>query len=96
MRLIRIDQPCRQRNVSRTKRCNSTHEATPTDSRTKARAALNRIWRNDKAGRAILLHVADASLAAIGVEPEGRDGAPMGADEAPTGEPAQDAGGSAP
>ena len=33
---------------------------TTTDSRTKADAALNRIWRNDEDGRAILLHITDA------------------------------------
>ena len=30
---------------------------TATDSRTKADAALNRIWRNDEDGNAILLHL---------------------------------------
>jgi len=49
---------------------------TTTDSQTKADAALNRIWRNDEDGRAILLHITDAGLAAIGVEPEGGDSAP--------------------
>jgi len=43
---------------------------TTADSRTKADAALNRIWRNDEDGRAILLHITDAGLAAIGVEPD--------------------------
>jgi hypothetical protein len=43
---------------------------TTTDSQTKADAALNRIWRNDADGRAILLHITDAGLAAIGIEPE--------------------------
>ena len=33
---------------------------TTTDSRTKADAALNRIWRNDEDGCAILLHITDA------------------------------------
>jgi len=64
---------------------------TTTDSQTKADAALNRIWRNDEDGRAILLHVTDAGLAAIGVEPEGGESAPRGADEAPTAETPQDA-----
>ena len=64
---------------------------TTTDSRTKADAALNRIWRNDADGRAILLHITDAGLAAIGVEPEGGDSAPTGADEAPSAEAPQDA-----
>lgn len=49
---------------------------TPTDSQTKADAALNRFWRNDEDGRAILLHVTDGGLAAIGIEPEGGDAAP--------------------
>ena len=64
---------------------------TTTDSRTKADAALNRIWRNDEDGRAILLHITDAGLAAIGVEPESGDSAPTGADEEPSAEPPQDA-----
>ena len=63
---------------------------TPTDSRTKADAALNRIWRNDAEGRAILLHITDAGLAAIGIEPEGGDSAPTCADTAPSAEPPQD------
>ncbi len=49
---------------------------TTTDSQTKADAALNRIWRNDEDGRAILLHITNAGLAAIGVESEGGDSAP--------------------
>ena len=65
---------------------------TTTDSQTKADAALNRVWRNDEDGRAILLHITDAGLAAIGIEPEaareGGDTAPEGATEAPTTEPA--------
>lgn len=64
---------------------------TTTDSRTKADAALNRIWRNDEDGRTILLHVTEAGLAAIGIEPEGGNSAPTGADEAPSAEPPQDA-----
>jgi len=64
---------------------------TTTDSRTKADAALNRIWRNDEDGNAILLHITDAGLAAIGVEPESGDSAPTGADEAPSAEASQDA-----
>jgi hypothetical protein len=63
---------------------------TTTDSQTKADAALNRIWRNDEDGRAILLHITDAGLAAIGVEPEGGDSAPEAADEAPSAEVSQD------
>ena len=39
-----------------------------TDSMVKADPALNRIWRNDGEGRAILLHITHAGLAAIGVE----------------------------
>lgn len=61
-----------------------------TDSQTKADAALNRIWRNDEDGRAILLHITDTGLAAIGIEPEGGDSAPMGADEAPSAEALKD------
>ena len=61
---------------------------TATDSQTKADAALNRIWRNDEDGRAILLHVTDAGLAAIGVEPEdapdSANTAPEGTTEAPS------------
>jgi hypothetical protein len=64
---------------------------TATDSRTKADAALNRIWRNDEDGRAILLHVTDAGLAAIGVEPDGGDSASTGAEAAPGAEIPQDA-----
>lgn len=57
---------------------------TTTDGRMKADAALNRIWRNDEDGRAILLHITDAGLAAIGIEPEGTTTAPAGATEGPT------------
>ena len=56
---------------------------TATDSQTKADAALNRIWRNDDYGNAILLHITNAGLAAIGVEPESGDGAPTDANAAP-------------
>ncbi|MEI4197370.1 DUF3489 domain-containing protein [Roseovarius sp. E0-M6] len=63
---------------------------TATDSRTKADAALNRIWRNAEDGRAILLHITDAGLAAIGVEPEDANPAPAGATDQPTEEPAPD------
>ena len=63
---------------------------TATDSQTKADAALNRIWRNDEDGNAILLHITDAGLAAIGVEPESGDSAPTGTDEAPSAEPPKD------
>jgi len=64
---------------------------TATDSHTKADAALNRIWRNDADGRAMLLHITDAGLAAIGVEPDSGDSAPTGADGAPSAENPQDA-----
>ena len=64
---------------------------TTADSRTKADTALNRIWRNDENGRAILLHITDAGLAAIGVEPASGDTAPTGADEAPSAEAPKDA-----
>ncbi len=40
---------------------------------------------------AILLHITDAGLAAIGVEPEGSDSAPTGADEARSAAAALDA-----
>ncbi|SHF40224.1 Protein of unknown function [Ruegeria intermedia] len=64
---------------------------TVTDQRAKADPALNRIWRNGEDGCAILLHITDAGLAAIGIEPEGGDSAPVGADEAPSAEAPQDA-----
>ncbi len=64
---------------------------TTTDSQTKADAALNRIWRNDEDGRAILLHITDAGLAAIGVEPDSGNSAPTGADAAPSAEAPQNA-----
>ena len=63
---------------------------TATDSRVKADAALNRIWRNDADGRAILLNITEAGIYAIGVEPRTGDTAPAGATEAPTEEPAPD------
>ena len=59
---------------------------TATDGHTRADAALNRIWRNDADGRAILLHITDAGLAAI--EPEGADSSLTGDNEAPV-EPTQ-------
>ena len=61
---------------------------TATDCRTRADAALNRIWRNDDDGRAIMLHITDAGLTAIGIETEV---APTGADEAPRSNPAASA-----
>ena len=63
---------------------------TTTDSQTKADAALNRIWRNDADGHAILLHITDAGLAAIGIEPTDGASAPTSADEAPSTEAPQD------
>ncbi|CUA90307.1 Protein of unknown function (DUF3489) [Chelatococcus sambhunathii] len=57
---------------------------TVTDSQTKADAALNRIWRNDENGCAILLHITDAGLAAIGIELEGPDTALTDANETPS------------
>jgi len=63
---------------------------TVTDSQTKADAALNRIWRNDADGRAILLHITNAGLAAIGIEPEGPDTALTGANETPSAEDSED------
>ena len=63
---------------------------TTTDSQTKADAALNRIWRNDEDGRAIILHITDAGLAAIGIEPEDTNTAPAGATDAPIEGPAPD------
>jgi len=60
---------------------------TVTDQLAKADPALNRIWRNDEDGRAILLHITDAGLAAIGIEPDGGDSAPTCADEAPSAKP---------
>lgn len=56
---------------------------TVTDSQTKADAALNRIWRNDEDGRAVLLHITEAGLAAIGIEPEGISTAPESAPDTP-------------
>ena len=64
---------------------------TTSDSRTKADAALNRIWRNDADGRAIMLYITDAGLAAIGVERESPDPAPTGADGVPSAETPQHA-----
>ncbi|MEZ5900960.1 MAG: DUF3489 domain-containing protein [Hyphomicrobiaceae bacterium] len=63
---------------------------TTTEIQTKADAALNRVWRNDEDGRAILLHITGAGLAAIGIEPESANTAPAGATDAPTEEPAPD------
>jgi hypothetical protein len=49
---------------------------TAADNRAKADAALNRLWRNDEGGRANLLHITDAGLAAIWRQPEDGDSAP--------------------
>ena len=65
---------------------------TATDSRVTADAALN-TWRNDDEGRAVLLRITEAGLAAIGVEQEDpgpgaaekADSAPDAAMEAPSG-----------
>jgi hypothetical protein len=46
---------------------------TVTDDLAKADPTMNGIWRNDEDGRAILLHITDAGLAAIGRGPEGND-----------------------
>ncbi len=62
-----------------------------TDAQTKADPALNRIWRNGEDGRAVLLQITDAGLAAIGVEPEGADSAPTGATQTPADDAASDA-----
>ncbi|ANK79880.1 MAG: hypothetical protein TEF_03030 [Rhizobiales bacterium NRL2] len=62
-----------------------------TKKQTKADPALNRIWRNDEDGRAVLLQITDAGLAAIGVEPEGADSAPTGATQTPADDAASDA-----
>ena len=51
---------------------------------TKADAALNRIWRNEPDGRAVLLDIADTGLAAIGVETEGSEAEAPATDEAHT------------
>jgi len=63
---------------------------TASDSQTKADAAPNRIWRNDDDGGAILLHITDAGLAAIGIEPEDANTGPAGATDATTDAPAPD------
>ena len=64
---------------------------TTTDTLTKADVALNRIWRNDAEGRAVLLHINDAGLAAIGIESDTADNAATGADVALDANPPQDA-----
>ena len=63
---------------------------TVTDSHTKADTALNRIWRNDEDGCAILLHITDAGLAAIGIKPEVPDTSLTGANETRSAEAPED------
>ncbi len=46
-----------------------------TEGITEADPALNRIWRNDDEGRAVVLRITEAGLAAIGVEPDAGDSA---------------------
>lgn len=59
-----------------------------TDGQPRADAAPDRVWRNDEDGRAVLLHITDAGLVAIGVEreptPNGGHSAPEGATVAPS------------
>ncbi|WP_343222932.1 hypothetical protein [Paracoccus bogoriensis] len=61
---------------------------TTTESRMRADTAINRIWRNDEDGRAILLHITDAGLAAICIKSEnttrGRRTSPHRAHSAPS------------
>ncbi len=52
---------------------------TVTDEIIRADPALNRVWRNDEEGRAILLHITDAGLDALGIE---ADRPPQSPDEA--------------
>jgi hypothetical protein len=44
-----------------------------TDSLRKADAAMNTIWRNEPDDRGVLLYIAPAGLASIGIEPEAAD-----------------------
>ncbi|MFJ1292547.1 DUF3489 domain-containing protein [Paracoccus yeei] len=46
------------------------------------------MWRETGDGHGVTLVATDAGLAAIGIEPEGSDSAPTGADAAPNAEPA--------
>ena len=48
------------------------------------------VWRETGDGHGVTLVATDAGLAAIGIEPEDANTAPMGATDAPTEEPAQD------
>ena len=65
-----------------------------TDNMTEADPALNRIWRNGEEGRAVLLHITDAGLATLGVEPDSApdssETAPDDATEAPSADTATD------
>src|SRR4051794_30250326 len=42
-----------------------------TDRQTRADIALNTVWRSEEDGRAVLLRITPAGLAAIGIEPAG-------------------------
>ena len=65
---------------------------TTTDIQVTADTALNRVWRNDEDGRAILLlHITDQGLAAIGMEPENAVSAHKGATDAPAADAPHDA-----
>ena len=46
-----------------------------TDRTTRADSALNTVWRNEDDGRAVLLRITPAGLAAIGIEPAGEPAA---------------------
>lgn len=64
---------------------------TVTESQTKADPALNRFWRNDEDGRATLLRITEAGLAAIGIETEDTGSKPTGAIQTPADDAAPDA-----
>jgi len=49
------------------------------------------MWRETGDGHGVTLVATDAGFAAIGIEPEGGDSAPTGADDAPSDAPAPDA-----
>ncbi len=67
-----------------------------TDSVVKADPALNRIWRNDEEGRAVLLQITDEGLAALGIEPDSMPDAAGEAEPAPTAADATEAPDAAP
>jgi hypothetical protein len=67
---------------------------TVTESQTKADPALNRFWRNDEDGRATLLQITEAGLAAIGIETEDTGSTPTDATQTPANNAAPDAAGS--